>query len=122
MPVVGEFHGKYWGRRSANVPIAPAPYPMNYPYWQAGATCQMAVFGVALPPTLTRFMAAARWYRAQWRLCERIRALNDEQFAVFDGALTHIEQGPLVTVNRQRRVLEIKRPEERINKSLRAVP
>lgn len=101
MPVVGEFHGKFW-RARANTP-APvgASSPWMYPPTQAGViTLSLVVCGVPLE-ALRPIWAQLRWY---WRLAKRLwhwRAQqNQEKLETWIARLEELEPEQLVVVER----------------------
>lgn len=92
MPVIGEFHDKYWRARAG----APAPPTYTgdasqYPAWQTSVTMHCSLVG-GLIEAVTVLWARLQWL---WRVARRLRlnSLTSEQLAVLDQAIA-LMQGP----------------------------
>lgn len=78
MPVVGEFHRKYWRART-NTPIPPGvSNTWSYPAWQRTSIAVGSLFGGL------QEWAARLWAELQWcyRVVQQVRALDQEQRVV----------------------------------------
>jgi hypothetical protein len=87
MPLVGEFHTKYWENSDTSVtPVAPARTPWQYPAWQSGIVLGSILGGAA--PFFERFWDRLKWwFRAQ----PRVMALDPEARLVLLKTLDALE-------------------------------
>lgn len=80
MPVVGEFHTKYWAGSDTTAPAGRPVGQPGYPMWQSGGNSIVlgSLFG-GLAPWWERFWDRVCWW---WRVQPRVMALRPDERAV----------------------------------------
>lgn len=74
MPLIGEFHTKYWENSdTSTTPIITAPRVRQYPAWHGSVTIGSLFGGTA--PFFERLWDRLKWW---WRVQPRVMALNIE--------------------------------------------